>query len=270
MDPELELQPESEPLFIEPEDEGEANDDLPEGVANFTWELPKKRPRHDEESYSPSTSSGEKVRVVKATSRKARKPGVLVEGCHTKSLKKIKPTTMYCYLNNFHNFWKWLFEFHIETVAIAPPQKCPQTIDEMQYFGECPVRINLITPEIFFEYVGTNDISKYQPVVCMIRQSLKKIADLFGLEKIYNRFVLDVKSKEITTAVTKKFDRKRFVKAAPAMTVKRRIVDDDIDDSPTQNYSNYESLLYLKYMAYKQWEFLEILTPGVVYVPIDQ
>lgn len=258
-------------LFLE-DSLSDSEQDLPEGVAEFKWELPKKRKRDEESSYVPSGSDESeeeppKTKVVKATSKGARvhNPDVIIQGCNTTTLKDMKSSTMYCYLNNFHNFWKWLEDNHEETIFFNPPHRGPRTFDELKIYKKCPVIIEKITPEIFFEYIGTNDISMYKPVVSMVKQSLKWIANIFNQDEIYTKWILDIKKNEIQSAVVKKFDRSRFVQ--PKST-------DPLTDTTSYSYSQYvpqrsesdlQNLMYLKATVYNQWAMLEALTPGMVY-----
>jgi hypothetical protein len=259
-------------LFEISNDEDSSNEE----ADNYVSKAQKSESEASESSYqasgehsddSISTTEDDEVPVVKATTKRGRSrdSNVIIEGCNVKPLSKMKPSTVYCYMNNFHNFWKWLYDHHENVVRYNPPARCPRTFDEMKAYTNCPIKMDKLTPEIFFEYVGTNDVSKYKPLVSMVRQVLKHIAEIFNLEKIYIKFMMDTKSKEITTAVGKKFDRGRFV-AEDTVGASAKRPRTIIEDDPSVSIEdlNFQRILYLKRLAYHQWEVLEAMTPGIV------
>lgn len=226
-----------------------------------------------DESESEFKGYSKKITKVYHSSNKSSDPNVYVQGTNVSKTGKLKPSTEYCYLNNFHNFWKWLHEKYNYVIYVDPPEKICKSFTELkQKIIVPPIIFNRLKPEMFFEYIGTNDTRKYTNTATMVKQGLKNIFKVFGYEDLYYKLMMDIRNKEILYDRKKVFKRSRFIKNEPLS--KRKciknpiIIDDDNDDNEninnlTSNGNIYNELLYLKNITYHLWERLEYLTPDM-------
>ena len=263
---------------------------LPDEIKKFKWDLDSDSDSAESE-YNPSSSSSEsdnvsEISIVKATTKRGRSqdPRAIIVGCNTSKSGILAPSTEYCYLNNFHNFWRWLSVNYYNTLNYSPPIKSPKKIKELKDVDDPPIKIKLITPKIFFEYIGTNDRSKYSQSAFMVQQGLKYVFKEFDMEEAYIKLMTSIRKEEISKSNARVFDRSRFIKVgdppaavAPAPPPAKRssvtdavpkLIDDDIDtDSHPIIDETTRKILYLKYIAYHQWEHLEAMTPGLQHTP---
>ena len=56
----------------------------------------------------------------------------MFKGTNVSKTGKLKPSTEYCYLNNFHNFWKWLHEKYNYVIYVDPPEKICKSFTELK------------------------------------------------------------------------------------------------------------------------------------------
>lgn len=238
------------------------DDDLPEGVKDFRFDSLQIDKSESDPEYFPSSSSSsdsdassdfeDKVKIVYSTTREARHTDgfTLTTGTNTSKTRELKPSTMYCYLNNFHNFWKWLNSNHPDIIYFKPPEKSPRTFNDISYDRIFPIDFKKLTPEIFFEYIGTNDRDEYSPIVGMVKQSLRYVAMEYGKKSDYLRLMVDIKNKEKgwnSGGVKRVFRRDRFKKSGVKQTTARpppakrqperepntyKIIDDDKTPNP--------------------------------------
>lgn len=248
-----------------------------------------------ESSYKPTSSSSstdsdfeENLETVKHISSRINEPNVYVEGTNTSKTGKLKKSTIYCYSNNFNNFWKWLVDNYPSIVIYKPFSKSIKSFKELK---STPIKLKEITSEIIFEYIGTNDVSRFSPVAYMTIASLKYLFFEFDKKNLFYKLSLDIKSKQVSSTSIKTFNKNRLLK--PAYQSKKRslsqpksppspkrvfqqtqkvLIDDDNSEAEKKNIteSSEQSLMYppsenilvqLKYITYYQWQILESMTP---------
>lgn len=109
----------------------------------------------------------------------------------------IKPSTEYSYMCNFHKFWKWLSDNYPETIEYIPPFRSLKKIEDFLYLHKPPIRIELITPKIFFEYIGASYSAKYPNVIGFLKLGIKYIFKVFNMEESYFKFMTDIRNEEL-------------------------------------------------------------------------
>lgn len=149
-------------------------------------------------------------------------------------------STAQYYLRKFCLFWRWLNTHHPETLNSFPPTSIFQSFDEFKEYPICPIKIEAITPEIYFEYVGTNDVSRYTKFATVLKNVLSKISCIYGEKHKFDCIIRDIKRLEIP---------------------KPKNVE--VFDPQQSIETNIQALLYMKAVAYKQWQILESMTPGM-------
>jgi len=144
------------------------------------------------------------------------------------NIKKLKLSTQYTYLVYFYNFWKWLAITYNNVIEYPPPLTCPKTFKDIK---KPPIKFLLITPNLFFEYIGTNDKSVYNGYVAGIKASLKYIFNEFNMNNEYNELIKLINNQEIINPNQRHgFNRSRFIKQLPPpakRSAKITIINDD-------------------------------------------
>ena len=99
----------------------------------------------------------------------------------------LKPSTQYCYLNTFYKFWVWLSKNYPKNLNYSPPLNSPKKISDLKNI----IPIKLITPNIFWEYIKSENKSK--KMVTKIKCSLKYVLKEFNMEDEYITLIKEEK-----------------------------------------------------------------------------